>query len=389
MNLSNKPVSSTTPFHDNDHQQPAVQQNTLKSMTPPSPTQKKGSANYDDPPSNRQLLPVLVCLLTFATVLSVLIIYMDTTEIRHQQFRLNMTRDYDLVGVTQDDPQLISYVRDIYMRRYANSLYSAAPPQQLHHQPWDYRGRRELTPRMAQFVVDELLDGKQGGVFVQSMTGAANERLMTAQWLAGGAAWTGVIVEPDLRKYFEYHREMAAHGKGVDVVHACVSPNEYPKEVDWRSEGATTTMNGGDVQSDEVKIDSLLGGGGGYEGDEDAGMGEAGRVKCFSLFTILLATNRTRVDILSLGCRGGQQLQVLQTVPFDRVRVRVISLHFGHGEDDKPQLMGNVTRFLYGKGYEFVRKMEHNYFYQAIERVAGKERRHQERVEGKREEEEN
>lgn len=32
-------------------------------------------------PSFRQLIPILICILTFATVLSVLIVYMDTTGV--------------------------------------------------------------------------------------------------------------------------------------------------------------------------------------------------------------------------------------------------------------------------------------------------------------------
>lgn len=278
-----------------------------------------------------------------------------------------MTRDYDLVGVSQDDPELITYVRDIYLRRYSNSYFAASTRAQ---QPWDYHQRRELTPRMAEYVADELLRGKRGGVFVQSMTGA-NERLMTGQWLAGGAQWTGLIVEPELRKYFEYKKVVVAAQNGVEVVHACVSPHEYPKEVDWNE------------SEDAVKIDSLLGGG--RAEDLDSGDTEAGRVKCFSLFTLLLATNRTaNVDLLSLGCRG-QHLQILQTLPFDRVQLNVISLHYAY-EEDVPAVVGNVTRLLYGKGFEFVKKMEHNYFYQAISKDAEVERKQEERVEGEEEE---
>ena len=349
---------------------------------PSSPTEVKmrqGSAKLPKTiileESPRPLLPILLCLITFATVLSVLIIYMDTTEIRHQQFRLNMTRDYELQGISQDDPQLITYVRDIYLRRYSKDPIT---PHQ--HVPWDYHNRKELTPRMAKYVVEDLLGGKRRGVFVQSMTGA-NERLITARWLSAGAQWTGILVEPELRKYFEYRKEMAGQGGRVEVVHACISPNEYPKEVDWRVEGD----QGGKSAKDDVRVDSLLGDNGDGSDNEvrilnDDDDLEAGRVKCFSLFTILLATNRTNVDLLSLGCRG-HHLQILQTLPFDRVHIRVISLHFGNPGEDSPAVVGNITRFLYGKGFEFVRRMEENYFYQAIARDPVAERKQEQVVE--------
>lgn len=344
----------------------------------PATTMKKPfttttSTNCEEPSSlqsPRQLLPALVFLLTFATVLSVLIIYMDTTEIRHQQFRLNMTRDYELVGVSQDDPELINYVRDIYLRRYSNAQFTAnGHPLQR----WDYHGRQELTPRMAQFIAEDLLRGKRGGVFVQSMPGA-NERLLTGQWLAGGAQWTGLIIEPELRKYFEFRKELAPQ-KGVEVVHACVSPTEYPREVHLERELEREAVDDDDDSVDDVKINSLHG----SDEDEDSGELEAGRVKCFSLFTILLATNRTAVDLLSVGVRG-HQLQILQTLPFDRVKIGVISLHFANGENT-PAVVGNVSQFLYERGFEFARKMENSYLYQAIAKERLQERQQQMRVE--------
>lgn len=39
---------------------------------------------------------------------------------------------------------------------------------------------------------------------------------------------------------------------------------------------------------------------------------EPERIKCFPLYTILLALNQTHIDLLSLGCQG-QELEILQT----------------------------------------------------------------------------
>lgn len=50
----------------------------------------------------------------------------------------------------------------------------------------------------------------------------------------------------------------------------------------------------------EVRINSLL--------DEEAAWFNS-RVKCFPLYTLMLAVNHTNVDVLSLGCQG-QELQV-------------------------------------------------------------------------------
>lgn len=46
---------------------------------------------------------------------------------RHHQFRVNMSQDYDLLSVSQDNPQLITYIREVHLR-------SAIEP---HHRPLD------------------------------------------------------------------------------------------------------------------------------------------------------------------------------------------------------------------------------------------------------------
>lgn len=132
------------------------------------------------------------------------------------------------------------------------------------------------------------------------------------------------------------------------------------------------------------------------------------RVKCFPLYTLLLAVNHTNIDALSLGCQG-QELQVrtitlytmnlitpyspqaptiykkqfsiknsqiLETIPFDKVNIQVITIHlddfYGHmsntvtsssATDDYIQ---SVTRFLQSKSYKLVKKINHNYIYQTM-----------------------
>lgn len=44
---------------------------------------------------------------------------------RHYQFRVNMSQDYELLGVSQDNPQLVTYIREIL-------LFPAIEP---HHNP--------------------------------------------------------------------------------------------------------------------------------------------------------------------------------------------------------------------------------------------------------------
>lgn len=46
-------------------------------------------------------------------------------------------------------------------------------------------------------------------------------------------------------------------------------------------------------------------------------------VQCLPVYSILLAVNRTTVDVFSLDIEGNE-LDVLQTIPFDKVDIKVL-----------------------------------------------------------------
>lgn len=62
----------------------------------------------------------------------------------------------------------------------------------------------------------------------------------------------------------------------------------------------------------------------------------------------MLAMNVTDIDYLSLEA-GGAELQVLETVPFEAVRIEVIEVHLMAGDFEKETIKG----FLAMKGYGF------------------------------------
>ncbi|KAJ6650062.1 Protein Star, partial [Pseudolycoriella hygida] len=286
----------------------------------------------------RQLLPLLSCLMSFASVLAVLVIYMDTTEIRHQQFRLNMSRDYELYGVPQDDPTLLKFVREIHMKKYPMAFLKNMAPGII-----NLTDRHELASEIAD-LIGKYLNKRKNGFFVQSLPWTSRN-MMTAPWLSDTLKWGGLIVEPDPQQYFELRKENARRND-VQVVHACLSSTGYPKEITIHHEGETH----------DVKINSLI--------DEDSGFRT--RVKCFPLYTLMLAVNHTKIDVLSLGCQG-QELQILETVPFDRVTITVITIHledYFRYESSADLYVQNVTTYLKTKSYKLVKQLHQNYIFQ-------------------------
>lgn len=82
------------------------------------------------------------------------------------------------------------------------------------------------------------------------------------------------------------------------------------------------------------------------------------RVKCFPLYSLLLAMNSSSVDYLSLAM-GGTELQVLETLPFDRVSVAVIGVHLQENDPD----LGIIKKFLASKKYQFMDKFNSTYIF--------------------------
>ncbi|KAJ8941068.1 hypothetical protein NQ318_003249 [Aromia moschata] len=97
----------------------------------------------------------------------------------------------------------------------------------------------------------------------------------------------------------------------------------YPKEVTLHQE------------TDEVKINSV------HVNSLDDPDWFNTRVKCFPLLSLLLAMNDTNIDYLSLDT-GGTELQVLETIPFEHVKIEIIGVHLTTNDFEKD----TIKKFL-------------------------------------------
>lgn len=57
-------------------------------------------------------------------------------------------------------------------------------------------------------------------------------------------------------------------------------------------------------------------------------------------------------------------LQILQTMPFDKVKIEIISIHLHDELDNVADYVAAITKFLYSKSYKLQKRFGHNYFYQ-------------------------
>lgn len=166
-----------------------------------------------------------------------------------------MSRDYELSNVAQDDPALIAFLRQIHMRKYpiymgksaasssssssssvvggfGKGAASSAGTGNSNSSSSSGSSGSSMADQLAHYVSD-LVGGKLNGAVIQSLSGPL-AHLITAPWLSEQLNWLGVLVEPEPRWYFAL-RKQNAQRQGIQVVHACVSPNPYPKEVSLSS----------------------------------------------------------------------------------------------------------------------------------------------------------
>ncbi|XP_018329594.1 protein Star [Agrilus planipennis] len=298
---------------------------------PPTSTQNMSASPakvghiISSPGSLKKLLPIAAFFMAFATVMTILLIYMDNTAMRHHQFRVNMSQDYELLEVAQDNPQLVTYIREVQL----------VPAVEPHHRPLESTGPQ--PPSDTAFVL-KLLNNKKEGFFVEA--GAyGDDKSSKTEYLEKELGWRGLLVQPDPRHYFKLRR----HNRGrSQAIHACLSSTPYPKEVTFHQE----ERDG--VKINSIHANSLI---------DDPDWFNT-RVKCFPLYSLLLAVNVTNIDYLSLES-GGTELQVLQTIPFSRVKIEVIGVHLLISDIEKD----TIKNFLATKNYVFVQNFNNTYIY--------------------------
>lgn len=69
------------------------------------------------------------------------------------------------------------------------------------------------------------------------------------------------------------------------------------------------------------------------------------------------------------------RLQILQTLPFDKIKIDIISIHLLEDQEDVRDYVQSIAKFLAGKYYKLQRKIGRNYFYQRLNAAASRTRK--------------
>ncbi|KAJ8709896.1 hypothetical protein PYW08_009900 [Mythimna loreyi] len=261
-------------------------------VVPPAVIVPRSSVFKNTSPNDlyRRLLPAMLFVLTFVTVMTMLLIYMDTVALGAQKFRANMSRDYELASIAQGSAALVAFVQQLHL-----APRHAAPPAHPPPQP---------TPQI--HVMDELYGEIYNGTFIEFVPRGA--RSTTSTYLERARGWDGVVVRAAARDY------LALRG-AARALHACLSPTAHPREVTYQ-----------ESESQESVFSS--------------------RVLCLPLLTVLLAADAPRAQFVLLG--GDNALPALTHLPFDdqRLQLQMIEVQFTND-----YIRNMTTQYLLTKNY--------------------------------------
>jgi hypothetical protein len=94
----------------------------------------------------------------------------------------------------------------------------------------------------------------------------------------------------------------------------------------------------------QVPFKESFGGGGSLQTEKQTK--SSPKVPCFPVASLLTALNRTKVNYFSLDVEG-YEFDILQTIPFDKIHIYVLSVEYSHTLGGKRELQ----RFMESKGY--------------------------------------
>lgn len=215
-----------------------------------------------------------------------------------------------------DDKRLIRIIREHFVEPPSVSPYNLEHPDKL-----------DFSNGQAPFV-DSRLGFMEGGFYIEC--GALNgERGSNSLFFERHRKWNGLLIEADPSNY----AALKTKNRKAFTMNACINPYPYPAEISFNK-----AFNVGRLLHDSSAKNWIK---------EWHIKENLVAVQCFPLYSILLALNQTTVDFFSLDVEG-DELQVLKTIPFDKVNIKMITVEYVH----QTGTVDELNQFMVGKGYE-------------------------------------
>ncbi|CAH1738172.1 unnamed protein product [Aphis gossypii] len=235
-------------------------------------------------------------------------------------------KDSDLNGpkVFMDNSNLVKKLQD-------NFLIRPIEESKGHRNRYNLIDMSLRDPSMGQAAeISKIIDYQKGGFFIEcgALDGETRSNTLLFERFYG---WTGLLIEADPLNF----AKMLKKGRRAYLSPTCLSINPYPEIVSFLQRSNMGRIAYEEVVEDLVGINDI--------GEKKLPMVN---VQCFPFYTYLLALNITVVDYFSLDVEGSE-LNVLKTIPFDKVDIRTLSVEFFHVKEGDD----GVRTYLENKGY--------------------------------------
>ena len=208
----------------------------------------------------------------------------------------------EMLNLKQEDKTLVQHIQKNWINPPSDK------PINLKHPQWHHFAQRHQSQ-----TAKKMLLGRQqeAGFFVE--LGAGNgERFSNSLFFERDWGWNGLLIEANP----ELFAELIGKNRKVYTMNACVSPTQESSKLDFRTYG----LFGGLVDQMEDVHDN-------FAKHFFKGEKKVIEVPCFPLFSIFLALNISHVDYFSLDVEG-PELEILKTIPFDRVTFDLIMVEY-------------------------------------------------------------
>ncbi len=226
------------------------------------------------------------------------------TYFQHQSSRGDLSSPpNDLVSLKdlpQEDNDLIEYIRKSWILSPSNTNQSQNP-----------RGGVDYSQIGQSRIVDEFLGGRRSGFYVEC--GAANgKNLSNSLFFEETRDWKGLLVEADPGAF----QELLKLHRNVYLLNACLSPSPQSTKLNF----TTADVLGGLERFMESTHKKWI-------RRKQQQLNQPLTVQCFPLFSVLSALGVDHVDYFSLDVEGAE-LDILETIPFDRITFDVITVEY-------------------------------------------------------------
>ncbi|CAG0922098.1 unnamed protein product [Notodromas monacha] len=230
------------------------------------------------------------------------------------------------------DEDLISFVRDKILIKPSIKAYNLTTIPGFD---------TSMNDIVSKFIIPTFFPGKKSGVFFEA--GALDgEILSTSLYLERTLNWTGLLAEMNPMAI----ELLLAKNRKSWIAPVCLSPRRKPIKVEMNmlhDPKLLHTMWGATISAKKWAKNMKT-------WNHKGKVPFSATVDCYPLEALLSAANFQEIDLFSLDVEG-VELQVLKTINWDNVKIKVILLDLLHTEEGEAA----VAEFLQSVGFVYIR----------------------------------